>query len=301
MHYPRHPVDADAPLQAEGAEPPPEAAEPAAPPATPAPEGEGAGSESPEPETHDQGDQEPAGEPRHLPTPRPRSRRRAAVWAAARVVLGIDGAGRRAGRRGRRTPHGRPGHRPGRHSGRRPGRTRNRRWLRVVIEWAVIILVVFGAAVLVRAFVFQTYYIPSGSMEPTLQIGDRILVDKLSYHLHAVHRGDIVVFRRPPTETADLVPDLVKRVIGLPGETISGQGGNVYINGKPLPEPWLPQIDKDTTSNFGPIKIPQGDYFVMGDNRTVSYDSRAWGPLPRSYIVGRVVMRIWPVSRINFF
>ena len=302
MHYPRHPVDADAPLQAEGAEPPPEAAEPAAPPATPAPEGEGAGSESPEPETHDQGDQEPAGEPA-APPDAPATVPAAGgglgpplASSSASTGLAVAQAAEAAG-----PPTVAPVTDPGGTPVSRPGRTRNRRWLRVVIEWAVIILVVFGAAVLVRAFVFQTYYIPSGSMEPTLQIGDRILVDKLSYHLHAVHRGDIVVFRRPPTETADLVPDLVKRVIGLPGETISGQGGNVYINGKLLPEPWLPQIDKDTTSNFGPIKIPQGDYFVMGDNRTVSYDSRAWGPLPRSYIVGRVVMRIWPVSRINFF
>ena len=138
-------------------------------------------------------------------------------------------------------------------------------------------------------------------MEPTLQIGDRILVDKLGYHLHSVHRGDIVVFSRPPKETADLVSDLVKRVIGLPGETVSAKGGAVYIDGHRLNEPWLPPVDRGTTQAFPPMTVPKGDYFVMGDNRAVSYDSRSWGPLPSSYIVGRVVMRIWPITRITFF
>ncbi len=180
-------------------------------------------------------------------------------------------------------------------------RPRNRRALRLAVEWLLVVVVALAAAALVRVYVVQTYYIPSASMEPTLQVGDRIVVDKLSYHFQSVHRGDIIVFRRPPAETADLVPDLVKRVIGLPGETISGRDGNVYINDRRLPEPWLPTIDQGSTDTFGPVKIPQGDYFVMGDNRKVSYDSRDWGPLPRSYIVGKVVMRIWPLSRLAFF
>ena len=118
---------------------------------------------------------------------------------------------------------------------------RRRRRRRAIIEWLVVLVVALGVAVGMRTFVVQTFYIPSGSMEPTLNIGDRILVDKLSYHLHAVHRGDIIVFARPPGETLEPgVNDLVKRVIGLSGETISGQNGQVYINGKPLPEPWLP-------------------------------------------------------------
>ncbi len=97
-------------------------------------------------------------------------------------------------------------------------------------------------AVLLRTFVVATYSIPSGSMEPTLQIGDRIVVDKLSYHLHGVDRSNIVVFSTPPNENCAGPPvaDLVKRVIGLPGETISLSGGHVYIDGHVLPEPWLP-------------------------------------------------------------
>ena len=100
---------------------------------------------------------------------------------------------------------------------------------------ALALLVAFG----VRTYVAQIFYIPSGSMLPTLQIGDRIVVDKLSYDIHGVHRGDIVVFRRPPLEQADY-PDLVKRVIGLPGDTIASVGGRVYVNGQLLAEPWLP-------------------------------------------------------------
>jgi signal peptidase I len=162
----------------------------------------------------------------------------------------------------------------------------------------VIALVV---AVVVRTFVFQTFYIPSGSMEPTLDIGDRILVDKLSYDFHPVHTGDIVVFKRPPH--ADVGPpsikDLVKRVIGLPGQTIWSHGGQVYIDGKILPEPWLPP--GTVTRGIRPQKIPPDHYFVMGDNRGDSLDSRYFGPIPGSLIVGRVVARIWPLSRFKIW
>jgi signal peptidase I len=188
------------------------------------------------------------------------------------------------------TPSRGPKHR------RRRGARRSRR--RLIVEWVVILAVAAGLALLVRAYVAQTFYVPSGSMEPTLQVGDRILVDKLSYHLHGVGRGDIIVFRRPPRETADLVPDLVKRVIGLPGDTVAGRDGNVYVNGKLLAQPWLrPGV---RTAPFGPVTVPPGQYFVMGDNRSVSYDSRDWGPVPASYIVGKVVLRIWPLSRFGF-
>ncbi len=177
---------------------------------------------------------------------------------------------------------------------------RRRRRKRAIIEWVIVLLVALGVAVGMRTFVVQTFFIPSGSMEPTLSVGDRILVDKLSYRFHSVHRGDIVVFSRPPGETLEPgVNDLVKRVIGLPGETISGQGGHIFINGKQLPEPWLPKGVE--TGNFSPVKIPKGDYFVMGDNRSFSSDSRVFGPISGSLIVGRVVMRIWPLSHITIF
>ncbi len=155
-------------------------------------------------------------------------------------------------------------------------------------------------AVLLRTFVVQTYYIPSVSMTPTLQVGDRIIVDKLAYRFHGVGRGDIVVFARPPAENCGGPPvgDLVKRVIGLPGETVSATGGHVDINGKPLPEPYLNGV---STANFGPVKVPASNYFMMGDNRPYSCDSRDWGTVPRSLIVGKVVLRIWPITRFHFF
>jgi signal peptidase I len=117
----------------------------------------------------------------------------------------------------------------------KPGR---RRW---ILEWVLVLAVAVGLAVVLRTYVVQTYSIPSGSMIPTLMVGDRILVDKLSYHLHPVHRGDVVVFATPPKEIPILmVNDLVKRVIGLPGETISsGPHGEVLINGMVIDQPWL--------------------------------------------------------------
>src|SRR5271155_3651138 len=129
----------------------------------------------------------------------------------------------------------------GRHAKQRGG---TNRW---IVEFVLVVVVAIIVAIVLRAFVVATYSIPSGSMEPTLQIGDRIVVDKLSYHLHGVDRGNIVVFTTPPNENCAGPPveDLVKRVIGLPGETISLAGGNVYINGHLLPEPVLPPDLRD--------------------------------------------------------
>src|SRR6202011_2692996 len=118
-----------------------------------------------------------------------------------------------------------------------PVEPRRRSGLRNTIEWVVIIGAALLVALVIKSFLFQAFYIPSESMEPTLRPGDRVLVNKLSYDLHAIHRGDIVVFKRPPSEANDpTIKDLIKRVIGLPGETISGSGGQVYINGKVLKE-----------------------------------------------------------------
>jgi signal peptidase I len=190
-----------------------------------------------------------------------------------------------------------------------PAEPRPTRWLREAI---IVVLIAVLAAVLLRTFVVQTFYIPSGSMEPTLQVGDRILVNKLSYHLHGVGRGDIVVFSRPPSENCGgpEVNDLVKRVIGLPGETISVSGGDVYVDGRRLDESWLPASEQGVTKSGPdgtpyslqhPFRIPADNYFVMGDNRTDSCDSRFWGPINKSLIVGKVEMRVWPLSSVKFF
>jgi signal peptidase I len=171
------------------------------------------------------------------------------------------------------------------------------------VEWAVVLVVALLLAVGVRTYVAQMFYIPSGSMLPTLQIGERIVVDKVGFHLDGIHRGEIVVFRRPPLEQADYA-DLVKRVIGLPGETIGTVDGRVTIDGRPLDEPWLPRPTPETVpSPVGapfnlsrPYKVPAGEYFVMGDNRTDSEDSRWFGPIPGSLIVGTMAFKAWPVS-----
>ncbi len=193
----------------------------------------------------------------------------------------------------------------------RPVRTEEKpgRW---IVELLGVVVVAVVIAIVLRAFVVATYSIPSGSMEPTLQVGDRIVVDKLSYHLHGVDRGNIIVFSTPPNEdcAGPPVADLVKRVIGLPGETISLAGGRVYIGGHLLPEPWLPEAARTETfpgppgepySLRQPYRIPQGDVYVMGDNRKYSCDSRYWGPVPESTIVGKMDLRIWPLSRFAFF
>lgn len=186
---------------------------------------------------------------------------------------------------------------------------KSNRW---IIELVGVVVVALVVAFLLRTFVIATYSIPSGSMEPTLQVGDRIVVDKLSYHLHGVDRGNIIVFSTPPNENCAGPPvaDLVKRVIALPGDTISLSGGFVLINGRLLAEPWLPASQRGRTypgpspepySLHHPFKVPKGDVYVMGDNRTLSCDSRYWGPIAQSTIVGKVDLRIWPLSRLGLF
>lgn len=191
---------------------------------------------------------------------------------------------------------------------------------RYLAEGAGLVGLAIIVAVIVRAFVLQAYYIPSASMVPQLRVNDRVVVSRLSYDLHRPHRGDIVVFPAPPGE-APLPPHrnlvsrvahdagsglglstdqtvLIKRVVGLPGETVQGQGGRVYIDGRMLIEPYLPEATR--TSTFGPERIPPGMVWVMGDNREDSSDSRVFGAIPERTIVGRAVWKIWPPQRASF-
>jgi signal peptidase I len=199
---------------------------------------------------------------------------------------------------------------------------------RAFLEWAILIGVAIVIAIVIKTFLFQAFYIPSASMEPTLQIGDRVLVNKLSYDLHDLHRGDIVVFAAEPNVEWHRagIDDLVKRVIGLPGETITQcETNRVCIDGKLLDESYLPKTDGKVIDTFipsmlpyitdtsgkkvlvcdkdspqGGCKVPAGKIFVMGDNRTNSQDARANGPIKESSIVGRVFVRIWPFNRLGF-
>jgi signal peptidase I len=175
---------------------------------------------------------------------------------------------------------------------------RIRKSRRRIAEWIVILIVAFVASLLIRVYVFQTFEVPSGSMLPTLQIGDRMMVDKVPGLAHDIHRGDIVVFHRAPGDTDTQYPILVKRVIGLPGETISSNGDTIYINGRAIAEPWLAAMNTTTTcpqSAFGipSTHIPIGQYYVMGDCRNDSSDSRVWGTVPVANIIGRVFLVFW--------
>jgi signal peptidase I len=169
---------------------------------------------------------------------------------------------------------------------------------RAFIEWAVILVVAVGVSFFMRAYAVQTFFIPSGSMEPTLQIGDRIIVSKLSLDFGSIHRGDILVFKAPPAEhCGEVVTDLVKRVIGLPGDHLTSHGNTIFVNGKPLVENWTHYEPLSTP--IANVTVPANQYFMMGDNHPNSCDSRMWGTVPRSYIIGRAFLRIWPVSRFG--
>jgi signal peptidase I len=167
--------------------------------------------------------------------------------------------------------------------------------LRRTLEWAGLIAAALLVALGVRATLVQTFYIPSESMEPTLEVGDRILVNKLSYRLHDVHRGDVVVFKRPPTAVAtpDGTEDLIKRVIALSGETIEARDdGLVYVDGELLDESYLPEGTR--TENLPLQTVPDGKVFVMGDNRGHSGDSRMFKAIDEDLIVGRAFVIIFP-------
>jgi signal peptidase I len=189
---------------------------------------------------------------------------------------------------------------------------------RGVVEWVAIVVVALLAAFGIKTWVVQAFVIPSGSMEPTILINDRVLVDKLAYDFHGVHRGNIIVFKKTPADTeAGDINDLIKRVIGLPGQTLrSGPDGQIYVDGKLIAQPWLtpaaqanpgPPIcgsapDLSRTDCVGAVlHLPKGEYYVMGDNRGDSDDSRYWGPVPSNLIVGQAFLRIWPLSRIHWF
>ena len=148
-------------------------------------------------------------------------------------------------------------------------------------------------AVLIRLFIFQPFYIPSGSMEPNLQIGDRIIVSKLTYRLSEPQRGDVIVFKFP----LDPSRDFVKRAVALGGENVTIRDSALYIDGQPVPEEYLPPDLR--FGDFGPREIPQDHYLMLGDNRNSSDDSRMWGALPEDYIVGKAVVIYWPINRIS--
>ena len=178
----------------------------------------------------------------------------------------------------------------------------------------VTIVVAVGAVLAIKAWVVNPYRIPSSSMEPTLhcaepgagceaRFSDRVLANRFIYHFRDPHRGEIVVFKTPPQaercENGAGGETFVKRIIGLPGDTFREENGTVFINGKPLDEPYVQPQERDQRTVKKQV-IPAGNYFMMGDNRASSCDSRDWGPVPRSNLIGPVFAVYWPPQRIGF-
>jgi signal peptidase I len=197
---------------------------------------------------------------------------------------------------------------------------RGRRRHSVVRELPILLLIAFLIAFTVKSTVAQAFFIPSESMVPTLEVGDRVLVSRLSYKLHEPRRGDVVVFSSPFEDEADKdhsplptrilhgllesvglrqpsTDDFIKRVIALPGETVEGRDGRIFVNGKVLDEPYLTGL---TVDGFEPKKVPEGMLWVMGDNRGHSSDSRVFGTIDEGDVVGRAIVRIWPLPRLGF-
>lgn len=165
-------------------------------------------------------------------------------------------------------------------------------WLEGLKTLSLSVILALG----IRTFIAEARYIPSGSMEPTLQINDRLIVDKLSYDFAPPQRGDVVVFNPTASLRQQNFKDaFIKRVVGLPGETVEIKSGQVYVNGSALNEPYIAAPAKQ----WNPVVVPPDSYLVLGDNRNNSFDSRYWGFVPRSDIIGRAVFRFYPFDRIT--
>lgn len=195
------------------------------------------------------------------------------------------------------------------------GRRRKRDPLPFWLELPLLILVALAIAVVIKTFLMQAFWIPSSSMEDTLEINDRVLVNKLAYRIGSIDRGHVVVFDDPRgTSEADepflgaLVrnvaeavglstprSEFIKRVIGLPGETVEVRDNTVFVDGTALYEPYV--RPGSVMPDFGPVTVPADEVFVMGDNRSASQDSRFFGPIPQEDIVGRAFVIIWPPGR----
>ncbi|HIK45260.1 MAG TPA: signal peptidase I [Leptolyngbyaceae cyanobacterium M65_K2018_010] len=178
--------------------------------------------------------------------------------------------------------------------GKRPSQPPNP-WVEVFQTVGLSVVLALG----IRHFVAEARYIPSGSMEPTLEINDRLVVEKISYHFNPPDRGDIVVFwppesLTPPGQRRDA---FIKRVIGLPGEEVEIRDGKVHINGEAIEEDY---IKAPPSYQWGPEQVPDSAYLVLGDNRNSSYDSHEWGFLPEQNIIGKALVRFWPPSRLGW-
>ncbi len=197
---------------------------------------------------------------------------------------------------------------------RRPSADRApKRRLRVALDYAVTAAVAVALAFLVQAYIVKPYRVPTPSMANTVKAGERVLIDRTVYHYRSIRRGDIVAFQGPQAVNHIV---LLKRVVGLPGDTLSVNGGHLYVNGKLLDEPYLRSsrgVVAQTLPATGPggpgdnvpwtlarpYTVPADHYFMMGDNREDSYDSRFWGPIARSDVIGRAFAVYWPPQDVG--
>lgn len=169
-------------------------------------------------------------------------------------------------------------------------------WIEGIKTIGLAAVLAFG----IRTLVAEARYIPTGSMLPTLQINDRLIIDKVSYRFKDPHRGDIIVFTPPDSaslctgQPPPIKDAYIKRVIGLPGESVEVREGKVYINKQPLQEKYIEEIPHYP---YGPAVVPQNSYLVLGDNRNQSCDSHYWGYVPKPNIIGRAIVRFWPLNR----
>ena len=172
-------------------------------------------------------------------------------------------------------------------------------WKKQVKENLVTIAIAISIALLIRVFIAEPRYIPSASMFPTLEIGDRLVIEKVSYHFQPVHRGDIIVFQ-PPRQLQlrgyEINQAFIKRAIAKAGDTVAIKDGIVYVNNTPLQENYIAQLPQ---YNMPLVTIPKDNLFVMGDNRNNSNDSHIWGFLPENNIIGHAVFCFWPFGRIG--
>ena len=172
-----------------------------------------------------------------------------------------------------------------------------------MIEWAVVLIASVLIALLIRALLVQAFWIPSGSMESTLLVRDRVLVNKIGYRIGEVDRGDIIVFEKTDAEVAadpDSPGDVIKRVIALPGESITISDDQVLIDGQLLLEPYLDAGVETEPGDIETFEVPEGHYFVMGDHRDDSEDSRfGLGAVDEDRIVGKAFFRFWPLSNVG--
>jgi len=165
-----------------------------------------------------------------------------------------------------------------------------------VLDWILTLFLAVVLSLAIRTYIAEARWIPSTSMLPTLKIGDRLLIDKVSFKINGISRGDIVVFHAPPASHLDEV--MIKRVIGLPGDTISINKGIVYINGAPLDEPYEMEKPRE---DYKPFTVPKDSFFVMGDNRNNSFDSRFWGVVPTDLVIGKAMVRFYPLGSATMF